>query len=79
MWPAVIAHGSLNAAAGLVVLVASASHEPDMAVVGPLGVVAWAVIAVIVVVLVLTGQFRREPELAPTRSRARADEPLGEL
>jgi len=62
VWPAVIAHGSLNAAGGLIVLVAAA--QPDLALAGPLGVAAWIVIAVIVAVLVVTGQFRAQPELA---------------
>mgnify|MGYP001072317619 CR=1 FL=1 len=69
VWPAVVGHGALNAAAGLVVLLAAAGAEVDMGVVGPLGLVAWGVIAVITVILVLLGQFRREPELAPRRAR----------
>ncbi len=67
VWPAVIAHGSLNAAGGLVLLFAAS--QPDLALAGPLGVAAWIVIAVVVVVLVLTGQFRQQPELAGTRGR----------
>ncbi|MBN9613281.1 MAG: CPBP family intramembrane metalloprotease, partial [Actinobacteria bacterium] len=70
VWPAAIGHGALNASAGLVVLFAAAGEAPNMGVVGPLGMVAWAVIAVIVVVLVLTGQFGHEPQLAPKRVRA---------
>lgn len=62
VWPAVIAHGSLNAAGGLVVLFAAA--QPDLALAGPLGVAAWIVLALVVLVLQLTGQFRRQPELA---------------
>ena len=62
VWPAVIAHGSLNAAAGLVVLFAAA--QPDLALAGPLGVAAWIVLALVVLVLQLTGQFRQQPELA---------------
>lgn len=69
VWPAVIGHGALNASAGLVVLLAAADPEVDMGVVGPLGFVAWGVIAVITVILVLLGQFRREPELAPRAVR----------
>lgn len=64
VWPAVIGHGSLNAAAGLVVLFAAAGAEVDMGVVGPLGFVAWGVIAVIVVIIALLGQLRQEPALA---------------
>ncbi|WP_217180289.1 CPBP family intramembrane glutamic endopeptidase [Streptomyces sp. AC495_CC817] len=62
LWPAVLAHGSLNAAGGLVVLFAAA--RPDLALAGPLGVAGWIVLAVVVLVLALTGQFRRQPELA---------------
>ena len=67
VWPAVIAHGSLNAAGGLILLVAAT--QPDMALAGPLGVAAWIVLSVVVVVLVLTGQFRKQPELADAPGR----------
>ncbi|MFJ2550624.1 lysostaphin resistance A-like protein [Microbacterium sp. NPDC087591] len=67
VWPPVIAHGSLNAAGGLVLVFAAS--QPDMALAGPLGVASWIVIAVVVLVLVLTGQFRQQPELADTRGR----------
>jgi len=58
VWPAVLAHGSLNAAGGLLLLLAGAGVVPDMALVGPLGVIAWALVAVVVLVVVLAGQFR---------------------
>lgn len=67
VWPAVIGHGSLNASAGLVMLVAAAGGTPNMAIVGPLGVIAWIVIAAVTIALTLSGQFRHEPELAPKR------------
>ncbi|MGO4487908.1 CPBP family intramembrane glutamic endopeptidase [Microbacterium sp. 2RAF4] len=67
VWPAVIAHGSLNAAAGMILIFAAA--QPDLALAGPLGVAAWIVIAVVVVVLVSTGQFLRQPELADAPGR----------
>lgn len=70
VWPAVIGHGALNASAGLVTMLVAAGAAPDMGLVGPLGMVAWLVIAVIVVVLVLTGQFSREPQLAARRDRS---------
>ena len=60
VWPAVIGHGALNAAGGLVAVLAAAGEAPDMALVGPLGVVSWAVLAVVVAVLAVCGQFRRE-------------------
>lgn len=62
LWPAVLAHGSPNAAGGLIVLFAAS--QPDLALAGPLGIAAWIVVAVIVLVLVLSGQLRRQPELA---------------
>ncbi|NLA65028.1 MAG: CPBP family intramembrane metalloprotease [Leucobacter sp.] len=65
VWPAVIGHGALNASAGLFALVGAAGVEPEMALVNPLGVSGWVVIAVVVVILLVTGQFKREPQLAP--------------
>ena len=65
VWPAVFAHGSLNAMGGMVLVLTASGHVPNLALAGPLGVAAWIVIAVVVVVLLATGQFRRQPELAP--------------
>lgn len=62
VWPAVLAHGSLNASAGLILLVAAT--QPDLALAGPLGIAGWIVAAATIAVLVLTGQFREQPELA---------------
>ncbi|KJQ53508.1 CPBP family intramembrane glutamic endopeptidase [Microbacterium sp. SA39] len=67
VWPAVIAHGSLNAAGGLIVLFAAA--KPDLGLAGPLGVAGWIVLAVVIAVLALTGQFRQQPELAGASGR----------
>ncbi|WP_109210877.1 MULTISPECIES: type II CAAX endopeptidase family protein [Microbacterium] len=58
LWPAVLAHGSLNAVGGLVLLLAASGAAPDLAIVGALGVVAWGVLAVVVVAIVLLRQFR---------------------
>ncbi|WP_144877095.1 CPBP family intramembrane glutamic endopeptidase [Microbacterium sp. 1.5R] len=73
IWPAVVAHGSLNAAAGLIFLVAAG--RPDLALAGPLGVAGWAAAAVVIAVLLITGQFRRQPELgvSPAVSRPAGD------
>jgi peptidoglycan/LPS O-acetylase OafA/YrhL len=68
VWPAVIAHGALNASGGLVMLVAAGA--PDLALAGPLGVAAWIVLAVVIAVLAATGQFRPQPELATPRTPA---------
>lgn len=72
VWPAVLAHGSLNAVGGLVLLLIAAGAVPDMGIVGPLGVVSWVVLAVVAVILAVTGQFRRQPPLAPPRAAAPA-------
>ena len=52
VWPAVLAHGSLNAVGGFVVLVSAAGSTVDMAVVGPLGVVSWVLLGIVMVVIV---------------------------
>ena len=52
VWPAALAHGSLNAVAGFVVLVSAAGSTVDMAVVGPLGVVSWVLLGIVMVVIV---------------------------
>lgn len=63
LWPAVFAHGMMNACAALVGLLFAAGTTFDMALAGPLGVAGWIVCALVTVVLALTGQFRRQPEL----------------
>ncbi|WP_223626202.1 CPBP family intramembrane glutamic endopeptidase [Microbacterium sp. EST19A] len=67
VWPAVIAHGALNASGGLIVIFAAA--QPDLGLAGPLGVAGWIVLAVVIAVLALTGQFRRQPELVGAPGR----------
>jgi membrane protease YdiL (CAAX protease family) len=67
LWPAVIAHGALNAAGGAVILFAAT--QPDLALAGPLGVATWILLAVVIGVLIVTGQFRRQPELAGAQGR----------
>lgn len=57
VWPAVLAHGSLNAAGGVVFLVAAAGARPDLAVVGPLGAVTWVLLAIVIAVLAASGRF----------------------
>ncbi|MDN6529082.1 MAG: CPBP family intramembrane metalloprotease [Brevibacterium sp.] len=62
-WPAVIGHGSLNASGGLVFLLGTARDPAELALVNPLGVAGWIVIGIVVIVLALTGQFKRQPQL----------------
>lgn len=69
VWPAVVGHGALNASAGVFALLAAAGAPIDMSLVNPLGVSGWVVLALIAVGLVLTGQFKREPGLAPSRPK----------
>ncbi|MBS1672451.1 MAG: CPBP family intramembrane metalloprotease [Actinobacteria bacterium] len=69
LWPAVFAHGALNASAAMYLWFFAAGSTPDPALVSPLGVSGWIVGAVVVIVLLVTGQFRRQPGLGPDRPR----------
>lgn len=71
LWPAVLAHGMMNAAGGMVMLVFAAGTTVDMAFAGPLGIAGWFVCTVTVIVLALTGQFRKQPLLALPKIEAR--------
>ncbi len=71
VWPAVLAHGSLNAVGGLVLIRVAAGEAVDMGVVGPLGLVAWGIIAVVVAVLAVAGQFRPARLSQPAGSGSR--------
>lgn len=57
LWPAVFAHGALNAAGGLVTLFAAQEESVDPILAGPLGVGSWIAFTIVVVVLVLTRQL----------------------
>lgn len=63
VWPSVFAHAGFNGGAGFIVLVAAAGSGQDPVIVGPLGLVPWAVMAVVIVLLAVTGQFRKRPRL----------------
>lgn len=69
VWPAVLGHGALNASAGLFLWLGVADAPLDMALVNPLGVSGWIVLAVVIAVLAVTGQLSKEPELAPARPK----------
>lgn len=45
VWPAVVAHGALNATASSVLLLGDAAAPPDLVVVGLTGVVGWVLLA----------------------------------
>jgi uncharacterized protein len=62
VWPAAIAHGFLNAAAGLPVVFSAAGHPVDNASVGVLGWSGWLVLAVLILLLIM---FDRLPVRFP--------------
>ena len=59
MWPAVFAHGALNAVGGVLLFLVASGQNVDLAIVGPLGVMSWVVVAIVIGILAATGQFRR--------------------
>ncbi|MCE4025677.1 CPBP family intramembrane metalloprotease [Microbacterium sp. Au-Mic1] len=69
MWPAVFAHGALNASAAMYLWFFAWGSTADPALILPLGVSGWIVGAVVILVLIVTGQFRRQPALAADRPR----------
>lgn len=69
VWPAVVGHGSLNAAAGLFALAAVQGDALQLPLVNPLGVSGWIVVAAGIVTIVCLGQFAKEPELAAPKTR----------
>ena len=69
VWPAAIGHGAFNGTGGMILwFIASGEVETlNMALASVAGVAGWIVFAVIIAVLALSGQLKREPELAPRR------------
>lgn len=63
LWPAVFAHGAMNAAGGMIIWFHAAGTTIDPALAGILGAAGWITCALVVAVLIVTGQFRRQPEL----------------
>jgi membrane protease YdiL (CAAX protease family) len=63
IWPSVFAHGAFNAAAGFLLLVIAANTKADPVATGPLGWVTWIVMALVITVLVASGQFSKQPRL----------------
>lgn len=70
VWPAAVAHGSVNASIGFSVLFSSAASPFDATQTTLLGWTGWIVPVVLVAVLVATGQFR--PRLAEPHGAVRA-------
>lgn len=57
VWPAVFAHGGLNAAGSLIAVAAAAGQHIDMLLAGPFGAAGWIACALVVAVLAACGQF----------------------
>lgn len=77
VWPAVIAHGSLNASAGIAVVLVAAGVVVDPVLINPLGPSGWIALALAVLVLALLGQFKKEPELARKTAVVVENQPAG--
>ncbi|MFD5600316.1 CPBP family intramembrane glutamic endopeptidase [Leucobacter sp. NPDC058333] len=72
VWPAVFGHGALNASAAMIAVLAAAGAPLDPALAMPLGACGWIAVAVVVVLLVVTGHFapaRQLPLAATVRRR----------
>ncbi|MGP4020468.1 CPBP family intramembrane glutamic endopeptidase [Saccharopolyspora sp. 5N708] len=57
VWPSAIAHGFLNAVAGLAMVFSKAGHPVDNASVGLLGWTGWIVLGLLILVLIMTGKL----------------------
>lgn len=66
LWPAVFGHAAINGSSGMLLglFIDANSPTPDMALVALLGAAGWILSAVVAIILVATGQFRRQPELS---------------
>jgi len=74
VWPAALAHGSFNAAAGFSFVFAAAGESIDTTQATILGWSGWIVPLIVVLVLVVTRQFS-SPPLAPPKTPALTFEP----
>lgn len=63
IWPCVFAHGALNAAAGFGQVVVAAGHHIPLISAGPLGWATWIVLALVIAILIATGQITKQPRL----------------
>ncbi|MFI6707487.1 lysostaphin resistance A-like protein [Nonomuraea sp. NPDC050478] len=64
VWPAVVAHGSLNATAGILLLLGDVAEPPNLALAGLTGLVGWVLLAILGAVL-----LRIFPVRAPSADR----------
>ncbi|WP_432789852.1 CPBP family intramembrane metalloprotease [Brevibacterium sp. K11IcPPYGO002] len=77
VWPAVFAHAALNGSTGmlLALVIDAGASTPDPALMTLLGVSGWIISAVVIATLVLTGQFRKQPELGIKKATPAAPDP----
>jgi membrane protease YdiL (CAAX protease family) len=66
VWPAALAHGTFNAAAGLALIFSSAGDAPNTTQATILGWSGWIVPLIVVVVLIATKSFKSAPTGATT-------------
>ena len=76
VWPAVFAHAALNGCGAMLLglVIDAGAQTPDTALVAFLGVAGWIVSAIVIVVLVATGQFRKQPELGIKKAKPLAED-----
>lgn len=65
IWPSVFAHGAFNAAGGSILLLSVAGTSVNSAALNPLGWATWIVMALVIAVLVASGQFKNLAETEP--------------
>jgi membrane protease YdiL (CAAX protease family) len=58
VWPAVIGHAALNAAAGMTFLVGDAADPPNLAIAGITGVVGWVLLAAVAAIVLAVRPIR---------------------
>lgn len=73
VWPAALAHGAFNSAAGFFLIFAAAGENIDTVNATILGWSGWIVPLVLVVVLVATGQFKPAQPRQPNQTTRHAD------
>ncbi|WP_260289125.1 CPBP family intramembrane glutamic endopeptidase [Propionibacterium freudenreichii] len=72
IWPSVFGHAALNGTAGFLGLVVAAGESPSVLATSPLGWIGWTLVALVVVVLALAGQFRGKDQWAVNVAKAPA-------
>lgn len=75
VWPATIGHGALNGTGGMIMWFVAAGETVRPELVTVAGVAGWIVLGALILVLAITGQLRKEPELA--RKHPRPEEQAG--